>query len=65
MDGTVNEALEMVKKDYPEINVAQSKYRYWLGANDKANKDLVWAVLNPSRFLVLDSLIEHNGLVTP
>lgn len=54
----------MVKEDYLEIDVTQSKYGFQLGANDRADKDLVWAVLNPSRFPVLDFLIEHDIFFT-
>lgn len=42
----MTEALEMIKDDYPDINVTQSKYGYKLWANDQANKDLMWVVLN-------------------
>lgn len=65
IDGTVTEALEMVKEDYPKINVEQSTYGYQLGANDRADKDLAWTILNPPRFPVLDYLLNHNKLITP
>lgn len=55
----------MVTKDYSEVDVTQSRYGYRQGANDWANKDLAWAVLNPPRFSVLDFLVKHDGLVTP
>lgn len=36
----VTEKLEMVKYDYPDVNVAQSKYGYKAEANDRVDKDL-------------------------
>lgn len=63
--GTVIEALEMVKEDYPEINIAQSKYGYRQVASHRADKDLSWALLNLLWFSVLDFLVKHNGLIIP
>lgn len=63
--GAVMEALEMVKEDYLDVDVAQSRYGYSVGANDRADMELAWAILNPPpQFRVVDSLINHDGLVT-
>lgn len=62
IEGTMIEVLEMVKDDFPSVDVAQSKYGYSPGMNDRADRDLAWA--NPSRFSVVDALINHDGLVT-
>lgn len=36
----MTETLEMIKEDFPYVDVAQSKYGYFLGANDRANWEL-------------------------
>lgn len=64
IDGAMTKVLEMVKEDHPEVDVAQSKYGYRLGANDMVDKELAWAVLNSPKFPILDFLAEHDGLVT-
>lgn len=61
----MTEALEMVKEDFPDVDVLQAKYGYLAGANDRANRDLAWAILNLPRFRVVDALINHDNLVTP
>lgn len=40
IDVAMTDALEMVKDNYPYVNVAQSKYGYKLGAKDRADKEL-------------------------
>lgn len=65
IEGAVTEALEMVNEDYPEVDIAQAKYGYSAGANDRADRDLTWVILNPPRFPVVDALINHEGLVLP
>lgn len=62
--GSVSEALEIVKEDYPDVDVAQPKYGYSTGENDKANTDFAWAILNHPHFPVVDALINHDGLMT-
>lgn len=32
--------MEMVKDDFPEVDVAQAKYRYSAGTDDRADRDL-------------------------
>lgn len=41
------------------------QYGYSAEGNDRANRDLAWAILNPPHFPVVDALINHDGLVTP
>lgn len=35
IDGVVTEALEMVKDDYSDVDVVESKYGYKQGENDR------------------------------
>lgn len=65
IEGAMTEALEMVREDYPDVNMAQAKYGYSVDTNDRADRELALAILNPPRFPVVSALINHSGLVTP
>lgn len=65
VDATITEALEKVKTNYKEVNVAQRRYGYSQGSRERAaDRDLVLAVLNAPRFLVLDVIVESPRLLS-
>lgn len=63
--GAVTEALEMIKEDFPEVDVLQAKYGYSAGENDRVDRDLAWIIMNPPRFPMVDALIYHDSLIFP
>lgn len=54
----------MVKEDFPDVAVAQSKYRYSHRLVIR-RKGLSLGDIKPSLIPVVDALINYDGLVTP